>query len=314
MTAERADVVVFLAHVFDEETECRFWKLYRECSDVCGVIVLAEAGSWIPRTIVPFTRFFDFDILRHTAESVIGEKIVPGNAHLREIHFCHRHPNYRFYWFIEYDVVYTGHWGKFISSFADDQSDLLASHVRTIADDRYWYWRQTISTGADNLPENKWLLAFLPIHRISHAGLGAIAGKVREGWVGHFECLMPTALAHCGLQISDIGGSGAWTPKNRIRRHYLDWRNAQWSACGGTLQFRPPIRLRLIKNMLYHPCKTQPNAKWHDSRRNFVEQLKAPSTFVPYWLRTIQLAIQSHVCECAAQLLHWAIAAWDRYR
>jgi len=168
------------------------------------------------------------------------------------------------------------------------------SHVRTLRDDPDWYWREMFFTGADIFAGDKWVLAFLPIHRISARGLEAVAVKVRDGWVGHYEALLPSALAYCGLRISDIGGSGAWTPKDRMLRHYVDWRNAPHRAYGGTLQFRPRIRFRLIKNMLYHPCKTKPQAGKLTSRlRTVLAQLRAPGIFVPYWLRVVQLAILS---------------------
>jgi hypothetical protein len=232
--------------------------------------------------------------LKQMAKSVIGEKIIPG-CHLRSIDFYQRFPGYRFYWFIEYDVVYTGHWGAFIASFADDQSDLLASHVRALSADPDWHWREGFSTGADVFAADEWVLAFLPIHRISARGLKAVATKVRAGWVGHYEALLPSALVHCGLPISDIGGSGAWTPKDRMLRHYVDRGDGLHYLYGaGTLRYRPAIRSRLMKNMLYHPRKTKPQAGKLSSRlRAVLAQLRAPGIFVPYWLRVAQLALWS---------------------
>lgn len=296
MTAAKADVIVFLAHVFDEEIERRFFKLRQECSELCDVVVLAEQGSTIPPNVAPFTRFFDFSALKQMAKSVIGSGIVPGNCHLRSIDYYRRFPNYRFYWFIEYDVVYTGNWAALISSLAEDQSDLLAAHVRTLADDPDWFWKESLKTEPDNLRRDEWIFAFLPVHRISARGLEAVAEKVRDGWTGHFEALVPSSLAHCGLRISDIGGSGAWTPKDRIHRHYVDWRKGLHHGYGGSLQYRPSIRLRLIRNRLYHPCGT----KAYPGNRNklrgtILAQLKAPHVFVPYWFRVIRLAIASRL-------------------
>ena len=118
---------------------------------------------------------------------------------------------------------------------------------------------------------------------------------MRDGWVGHYEALLPSALVYCGLPISDIGGSGAWTPKDRMLRHYVDWGDGLRYLYGaGTLRYRPAIRSRLMKNMLYHPCKTKPQAGKPGSRlRAVLAQLRAPGIFVPYWLRVAQLAIRS---------------------
>lgn len=295
MTAAKADVIVFLTHIFDAEVERRFFKLKQECSDICDVVLLVEHGVTVPETVAAFTLSFDYGRLKQLAKSVIGTKIIPGNCHLRSIDFYRRSPNYRFYWFVEYDVVYTGHWGKFVESFGEDPSDLLASHVRTLADEPDWSWQESFSTATDPLPKQAWVIAFLPIHRISSRGLEALARKVRDGWVGHFEVLLPSALAWCGLLVADIGGSGAWTPKHRILRHYVDWRYGLHYLYGvGTLRFRPTIRSRLTKNKLYHPCKTSPS----DDRpplqlRNVRAQLRTPSIFVRYWLRTFWLAVLS---------------------
>ena len=43
------------------------------------------------------------------------------------------------------------------------------------------------------------LVAFFPVHRISKRGLDVVAARVAEGWHGHFEMLVPTALADAGL-------------------------------------------------------------------------------------------------------------------
>ena len=163
MSAAKSDVIVFLVHVFDAEIERRFLKLKQECSDICDVVLLAERGLNIPASVAPFAQFFDFDALKQIAQSVIGNKIIPGNAHLRGIDYCRRYPGYRFYWFVEYDVIYTGHWGEFIASFANDPSDLLASHVRVLADEPDWFWRKSFATGTDCFSEDRWVLAFMPI-------------------------------------------------------------------------------------------------------------------------------------------------------
>ena len=236
--------------------------------------------------------------MKQLAKSVVEKETILSNCHLRSIDFHRRFANYRFYWFVEYDVVYTGRWNHFISSFADDPSDLLAAHVRMLADEPDWYRRESFSSGTDLCSKNERVLAFLPIHRISSRGLEVVARKVREGWVGHYEVVLPSALAHCGLRISDMGGSGAWTPKHRILRHYVDWRPGQrYLHDTGTLRYRPTIRSRLIKNMLYHPCKTSSSEskdrKSSNRSRLAQAQIRPLSFFIRYWLGLFRLAVLS---------------------
>jgi hypothetical protein len=280
-----SDVVVFLTHVFDDEIERRFHKLERECAGVCDVVLFVEQGTKVPPSLEPITQTFDFAAVKTMARSVIGDRVVPGNAHLRSLNFRNRFPRYRFYWFVEYDVVYTGHWGRFMAGLADDRSDLLAAHVRGLVDDPEWHWKDTFRTGADSMPAREWVLAFLPIYRISAAGLEAVEGKLRDGWVGHFEVVVPSALAFCGLGVADLGGSGAWTPRKRVLRHYVDYPPRLLHA--SSLCFRPPVNFRPVRNKLYHPCKTPA------LRRQ--KEFRSLRILVPYWFRVFRLAVRSWV-------------------
>ena len=162
MSAANRDVVVFLAHRFDQEIERRFLKLKQECSATSDIVLFAESGTAVPENLRPFAHYFDFSTVRRTAKSVVGDSVVPGNAHLRALDYFRRFSQYRYYWFIEYDVVYTGDWGAFITSFAEDTSDLIAAHVRAIADESDWHWRESLSAGAEPLPDDRFMIAFLP--------------------------------------------------------------------------------------------------------------------------------------------------------
>ena len=121
---------------------------------------------------------------------------------------------------------------------------------------------------------------------------------MREGWVGHFEVLLPSALTYCGLLISDIGGSGSWTPKDRVLRHYVDLPSgAPYLYGAGTLRYRPAIRSRLIDNKLYHPCKTPaselPDQGSSKRLRAARRQIRTPSFLIRYWLRLFRSGVVS---------------------
>jgi hypothetical protein len=38
-------------------------------------------------------------------------------------------PEYDYYWIVEYDVEFSGHWSELFNAFADNTSDLLCSRV-----------------------------------------------------------------------------------------------------------------------------------------------------------------------------------------
>jgi hypothetical protein len=80
-----------------------------------------------------------------------------------------------------------------------------------------------------------------------------------------------------------------WTPRDRVHRHYVDWPGLPYA---GTVRYRPPIRLYLIKDMLYHPCKTAPGTGPSARMRAVKAMLRHPSAAAAYWLRILRLAMR----------------------
>lgn len=286
MTGSRRDAAVFLVHYFDREIERRFDRLQAECAQRCDVFVLAEKGTPVPERLKSEARFFEFARIRRMARSIIGDRVVPGNAHLRAIDFYRREPGYRHYWFIEYDVVYTGRWDALMASLDDDDADLIASCVRDPEEDPRWHWIRTFDSGPDTVPADRRVVAFLPIFRISAAGLAAVDERVASGWTGHFEALLPTALAFRGMTISDFGGSGPFTPEARRHRVYLDGEGLYGT---GTLRFHPPVRWPMIPDMLHHPCKTRPGRLRPGVTKAIVsDRLRRPHLYAAYLARLLR--------------------------
>jgi hypothetical protein len=287
------DAAIFLAHYIDGVVARRFDKLRRECASRCDVFLLAEKGTAVPDRFIAQTRFFDFATARRMARSVIGDKVIPGNAHLRAIDFFHREPGYRYYWFIEFDVVYTGSWDALMASLATDDSDLIASRVTPIDASHAWFWQSSFQPGTDTVPADQKIRAFLPIFRISTAGLAAVDQCVSRGWTGHFEMLLPTAVAFNRLRVDDFGGSGSFTPSERRHRHYLDGEGLYET---GTLRYHPPVHWPIIANMLYHPCKTRlASLRPRVRRRIWSDRLRRPGLFAKYLARVARMAVDSRL-------------------
>lgn len=250
------ECIVFLVHEFNEEIRRRFKRLEKETRHRYDVYILADKKTRVPRDVLNryCVEYFDFSDLKRMARSVIGGSIVPGNCHLRTIEFFRRHPSYERYWFIEYDVHYSGNWMDFFSQFEDDGSDLLASVVHTLAEERTWAWASSFSCPKRALEEEERLIAFLPVHRLSSRAIHEIEKRVRKGWVGHFEMLVPTAVLDAGLTVSDLGGSGRWTPRERKNKNYISVQVYGVNTLQ-TFRYRPMIYYPLIRNFLYHPIK-----------------------------------------------------------
>ncbi len=293
MREPRRDAAVFLVHYIDGVVARRFDKLRRECEGRCEVFLLAEKGVAIPERLAAHARFFDFATVRQMARSVIGDRVIPGNAHLRAIEFYRREPGYRHYWFIEFDVVYTGRWDALMASLDDDDADLIASRVGRMDTGPPWFWHHSFKPGGDAVPADRETLAFLPIFRISAAGLAAVDRCVSRGWTGHFEMLLPTALAFGGLKVSDFGGSGPFTPDGRRHRHYLD---AEGLYETGTLRYHPPVHWPIVAGMLYHPCKTRlTQLRPRVRRRIWSDRLRHPRLYARYLARLARMAVTSRL-------------------
>lgn len=250
-------VVVFFTHLFDNEIGCRFEKLKSDIGGIAELFILSQAGSSIPDRYLDRTHFFDYDGLRSAAKEVIGEQLLPGNVHLVALDFFRNHPGFDYYWFIEYDVVFSGSWMTLFRAVQNDGADLLAAHIRGVADEPRWPWWETLDLPGCPLPQSEWIRAFFPVYRISSEGLQAIDKHVKLGWTGHFEGLVPCAIRSESLSISDLGGAGSWTPKERRHRFYssFSWDNGG-TLTAGTLRHRPPQgRLRLRRDTIFHPVK-----------------------------------------------------------
>jgi len=249
-----------VTHRFDTRIEARFEELVRACTDLCDVYIVAERRTAVPDHFQNRTYFYDFAVLRKRAKSTIGSRVVPGNCHLPMLGFFETFPDYERSWCIEYDVYYNGDWGIFFTSFDNDPADLLGTHMRLLGDDPEWFWRWTFDSGSDSACAEARCIAFLPVMRLSRNALNAVDRAVKQGWTGHFEMVVPTAITQAGLTISEIGGNSEFTPAERKQHHYLSGA-PMWEAPPlSTIRWRPVFFgiLPRLSNTLYHPDKPGP--------------------------------------------------------
>ena len=182
-----------------------------------------------------------------------------GNAELPVLLFYANHPGYEHFWIVEYDVRYSGSWRRFFGAFDDNDADLLGTSLIRYADFPGWsHWRTlAIPTLSPNDPDR--LRGFFPVFRISNHALACLHELYRDGWAGHMETLMPTALYRSGLRIEDIGGDGEFVEPNNINRYYNNNRLTN-ELSPGTFVYRP-IRAAAgaHPDKLWHPVKGKPN-------------------------------------------------------
>ena len=111
-----------------------------------------------------------------------------------------------FFWLMEYDVDFTGHWSRFFSAFEDNRSDLIVTRICHRRDCEPWrYW--PIFDPPPEIAGEHHMMALCQLARIS-APLVAKVGDLynRSRFDGHYEALLPTLCSHFGMILEDIGG------------------------------------------------------------------------------------------------------------
>ena len=195
-----------------------------------------------------------------------------GHTDLIALHFFRTHPEFAYYWFVEYDVRFSGAWRDFFSAFEHSDADFLSTSIRRASRDPNWmHWPTLHPPENENPPPvDEMLCSFMPIFRISHRGLQMIDRAYREGWTGHCEASWPTILYRAGCSIEDIGGDGEFVrPQNR-NRFYTN-NPSDVDLAPGSVVFRP-VRWKAgsSRNRLWHPVKPLPHKLREDARHIWV--------------------------------------------
>jgi hypothetical protein len=150
-------------------------------------------------------------------------------------------------WIAEDPVYLDGNWESFFHDFDQLKVDLLATEIRTRAEDPDWTWWSSLKDEEEPAPADTGIAALLPLIRLSRPAAEAIMAGIAAGWNGHREALVPTLVHRAGLTIEDIGGSGGFTPEERKGRWY-DRRTWHWQGpvehVPGMLHFPVPVPRR----------------------------------------------------------------------
>lgn len=195
-----------------------------------------------------------------------------GHTDLIALHFFNANPTYDRYWFLEYDVRFSGTWSDFFAGFEQDDADFLSSSIRRASTHPNWMHWQTLHapTSAGRLSDADRIGNFMPITRISRRGLEAIDAAYRAGWNGHCEVTWPTILHRAGLTIEDFGGDGEFVRPGNKNRFYTNTPRDK-DLWPGSLVFRPVRALPgFRRNRLWHPVKPLRHKLREDARHVWV--------------------------------------------
>lgn len=214
-------------------------------SDYCN----GEFGKGVPS--YPFS----IDSLNALNYNPIAETIVPGSNHFAVLQFFRDHPNYDYYWNIEYDVYFNGDWETLLSNYEDVKDDFVSSHIQTYAENPGWDHWDKMELNNVSIDRCEYIKSFNPVYRISCRALRFLDDFLLHQHRGHHELLMPTILHKEGFSISDLGGNGSFSVQNR--RFYTPCSPSDNWYIGSTMRYRPLYKFEDITevNMLYHPVK-----------------------------------------------------------
>lgn len=264
--------VLFLTHRTDPATLEAFHGLERDCEGQLDTfLVLDESNRSFDR--VPgcsdVFRFSAADVWRFQPphlEQGEGRSLVPGNLDLVVLYFHDRVSGYDRYWLVEYDVRFSGDWMTLFGAFRDSPADLVGGRIFRRVRALRWRWWATFEP-ARRISWFGQLKSFLPCYRISRRALRVLRSAYREGWRGHYEATVPTALRTHGLELEDMGGKGPWVRDGNEGRFYLTRR--MWGVSEDTFGVRP-VRSRpgSRPDTLWHPVKPELSPRTAEDAQN----------------------------------------------
>jgi hypothetical protein len=216
----RDTCVVFLTHIWDGGVARRFERLWRESAPHARCFLLLQDDDprivdlWKARleslgAADAMMTFNSTELPARLGLRYFGAQRILANTHFPLLLFRRSQPDYAYYWQVEGDVEYRGRWGDFFAPYRETDSALLAAHIHRLQDWPDWYWWPSLTAPAGMILRNEqFLKAFMPVARFSRGALDSIEQAHRQGWLGHFEAVIPTVLLMEGLRLEDLNVRG----------------------------------------------------------------------------------------------------------
>ena len=183
-----------------------------------------------------------------------GMQRLGANTHFPLLGFARSNPQYEHLWQVEFDVEYRGSWSDFFTTYAATDADLLGSHFHRWSDWPEWFWWSSLTYPQDlGIRQEEFHKAFLPIMRLSRAAIACVERAHRQGWMGHYEAIVPTVLLRDGHRIEDLNARG---------NAYMGWFQDPVPLLPllSTIRCRPPVGMHEFMSrgkgpLVFHPVK-----------------------------------------------------------
>lgn len=162
---------------------------------------------------------------------------------------------YSFYWFIEYDTVFTGTWAKLFNFYDRFKHDFIATNYSPVR--MTWkLWSALVDPNNQpptGRPPHKEMRSLNCCYRISaNAGLH-LDQKCREGWKGHHEVLM-ASLLHWSrastMRLNNMVGKVTSSPV--MRRNDLAQADKLYHPVKPDW-WTPPKQRKIVLQPMYNP-------------------------------------------------------------
>ena len=270
--------VLWLTHVWGPELQAEFETLSSGCgSDPPDVWLLADSRTpGVTALTRRYRRCYVFDeaVLLSLPYPKLDGRGILEHPHFSILEFFLSHPEYEYYWVIEYDVRYTGTWDTLLGAFRPFDHDLVTSHIRRFDQEPQWLWWDTLHHPSTRIARENYVRSFNVIYRISKRALAFMHDAQLSGWQGHPEVSFPTLLCRAGFTLLDFGGSGEFTLPAFKNKYYTSRGSRSGTlSVFGTMRYRPSrVKAGMRKNMLYHPVKPAPLIEPPSVRRGVVKR------------------------------------------
>jgi hypothetical protein len=253
-------------HKFDRAIYRNNDRIHRQLGRDYKFIVHYDATSTpdveLPRLDYPVLPF-NFKEIRTKFPHLRQSKIVPGNKYPAYIELLTAFPEIQYFWFVEYDVRFSGNWRTLVDTCRRSDADMLGCHIRTRQEIPDWDWWPSIQNMHDPQRQLPGIRAFTWAVRLSRRAMDLIAQRcIEDGWTGHLEALLPSLLHDAGMRVEEIGGRSPFTPPERRGLFYSSEFGISSPSLNGDFglgsnRFGPPLLFwGARRNRLYHPVKT----------------------------------------------------------
>lgn len=253
--------VLFVSHIINDDIVARYNKLRYELPPNHQLFWAfdTEGGNKVQAMAYSNQiRFFFFDSEKLNSLGYTSiTSTLQGSLNFVLQCFALNNSEYDYYWIVEYDVIFTGHWNTLFTDIDTFDADLVSTHIENFnAKNWSWHWWHPVVWVNHCIPKNQCVKSFNPIYRLSARGMQFLDSFLKSGNCGHYEMLMPTVLYRHGFTLMDIGGNGEFTPKEFINRYYV----SDTGINNGTMRYLPIYERSYIRdigaeNKLFHPLK-----------------------------------------------------------